>query len=171
MSSRCVRTLSELLTTAAARITSPEAVSTPRTRPRSTMIRRTGVRVRISTPRSMARLESARGTAPVPPRGYHTPSLDCMWAMPHSTAGDSSGALPTYCVKWSSIWAARWSGTNDRTVPATVCPGRIPITSLRIESVMLRRGSNMSFMPPTFRQKKNSFESRCSRSASCMNRA
>jgi len=98
MSSRWVRTLSELLTTAAAAIVSPDAVSTPRTRPPSTRIRLIGVLVRISTPRSIARLARARGTAPVPPRGYQTPSLDCMWAMPQSTAGDCSGQLPTYCV-------------------------------------------------------------------------
>ena len=93
-----------------------------------------------------------------------------MCAIPQSTAGEASGALPTYCVKWSSICAARSSGTKDRTVPATEWPGRIPMTSFRSESFRLRRGSNMSFMPPTLRQKKNSFESRWSRFASDMNR-
>ena len=38
--------------------------------------------------------------------------LVCMWAMPQSTAGEASGAEPTYCVKWSSIWATRGSGTS-----------------------------------------------------------
>ena len=41
---------------------------------------------------------NATGTARVPPIGYQTPSLDCMLAIPQSTAGDWSGAEPTYCV-------------------------------------------------------------------------
>ena len=35
------------------------------------------------------------------------PSFVCMCAILHSTAGEASGAEPTYCVKWSSIWATR----------------------------------------------------------------
>ena len=93
-----------------------------------------------------------------------------MWAMLQSTAGDCSGQLPTYCVKWSSIWAARSSGTCDRTVPATLCPGRIPINSLMNPTDRLLRTLIMSFIPPTLRQKKNSSESRCSRRESSMNR-
>ena len=93
-----------------------------------------------------------------------------MWAIPQSTAGEASGELPTYCVKWSSICAARSSGTNDRTVPATLRPIRISSRSLRKPTEKLCRGSNMSFMPPTLRQKKNSSEIRWSRLAKSMKR-
>jgi hypothetical protein len=81
--------------------------------------------VRYSTPSSSPNFTSASGTARVPPRGYQTPSVVCMWAMPQSTAGDDSGHDPTYCVKWSSICAPRASGTYFRTVPATERPIRI----------------------------------------------
>ncbi len=64
-------------------------------------------------------------TARVPPRGYQTPSSVCMCAMPHSTAGEGSGAEPTYCVKWSSICATRGSRTCDRIVAPTVLHGRM----------------------------------------------
>ena len=78
----------------------PSAVSTPRTqRSPACRIRDTRVPVRIWAPSSLASRVNARGTDAVPPSGYQTPSLVCMWAMPQSTAGDRSGAEPTYWVK------------------------------------------------------------------------
>src|SRR5438045_2450734 len=98
------------------------------------------------------------GMALVPPRGYQTPPAVCMCAIPHNTAGEASGDEPTYCVKWSSIWATRGSGINDRTVRLTVEPMRMDSTSpsVLMENEFFR--SNTSGNPPTDRQKKNLLE-------------
>ena len=58
--------------------------------------------------------------------------------MPQSTAGEASGAEPTYWVKWSSIWATRGSGTCRRTVPATERPMRMASTSPSIDGWKVR---------------------------------
>ncbi|MFO0801271.1 MAG: hypothetical protein U0804_27720 [Gemmataceae bacterium] len=84
----------------------------------------------------------------MPARGYHTPSPVCMWAMPHSTAGDAIGLEPTYCVKWSSIWATRASGVYFRTVPATDRPIRMESTSASSFGEKPAFQSIMSPMPP-----------------------
>ena len=82
--------------------------------------------------------------------------------MPHSTAGEASGAEPTYWVKWSSIWATRASGTWARTHSATVRPGRRPNTSPSLPPRTSERRSTMSQSEPTERQKKKRSEMACS---------
>ncbi len=84
-----------------------------------------------------------------------------MWAMPHSTAGDWSGAEPTYCVKWSSIWATRGSGTWPRTHSATVRPRRILSTSSSMAGWNMVRSENMSRSEPIDFQKKKRSEISC----------
>ena len=121
------------------------------------------VPARSSTPRRAASLARALGTAPVPPRGYQTPSLVCMCAMPHSTAGDGSGAEPTYCVKWSSIWATRWSGTWDAHRWATLRPSFMLSTSASMAGLNIVFRSNMSQIEPMDRQKKKRSEISCRR--------
>ena len=66
---------------------------------------------RYSTPSFSPSATRASATARVPPMGYQTPSLVCMWAMEQSTAGAANGEEPTYWAKWSSICATRASGT------------------------------------------------------------
>ncbi len=149
-----MRTESQFETTAASGMRSPAAVSTPVTAPFSVRMRETGVPVRISTPRSRASRARASGTARVPPRGYQIPSAVCMWAIAQRTAGEASGAEPTYCVKWSSIWATRGSGTCLRTVPATVRPKRRARRSPRVEALNVAPPPKVSRTEPTERQKK-----------------
>ena len=100
-----------LLTTPDSSRALPSASVTPVTRAPSWSIRFTWLPVTISTPSSRASFSSAVGTARVPPMGYQTPSCVCIWAMPHSTAGDPAGLLPTYWQKWSTICATFGSFT------------------------------------------------------------
>src|SRR5208337_1188454 len=98
--------------------------------------------------------DQASATARVPPRGYQTPSPVCRCAMLQSTAGERSGAEPTYCVKWSSIWETRRSFTKVRMVAPTVLQGRIRRTSPSVAKLAAVVGSNMSRTEPIDRQKK-----------------
>ena len=107
----------------------------------------------------------------MPPRGYQRPSPVCIRAIPQRTAGEPSGAEPTYWVKWSSIWATRGSATWARTVPATLLQGRIRSTSASIDGRNAVDGSNMSRSEPTDRQKKWRSQIAPRRSARSWNRS
>ena len=101
--------------------------------------------------------------------GYQTPSLVCMLAMPHKTAGDASGEDPTYWVKWSIICATFSSWMYLRTKLATEVPIRKLITSA------ITIGDNappiciVSRNPPTLLQKKNLSDTECNLEATFMN--
>ncbi len=157
-----MRTESMLETTWSNAIRSPSAVSTPRARPFSTLIRVTSTPVRTRTPRLSASRRSAAGTARVPPLGYQTPSPTCMWAMPQSTAGDAAGEEPTYWMKCSSICATRASLTEARTCPATLRCIRSASTSRSVATDICP--SIVSFRSSTAFQKKNRSEMPASRS-------
>ncbi len=142
---------------------------TPRTAPLAVVTADTPTPVRICTPFSRASAANAAGTAPVPPIGYQTPSLHCMCAMPHSTAGEPYGEEPTYCTKWSSICATRGSRTRARMAAATVVPMRSAMTSRAVLISKFLRMSIVSRRSSTERQKKKRSEMPRSRSESCMN--
>jgi hypothetical protein len=74
--------------------------------------------------------------------------------MPQRTAGERSGAEPTYCAKWSSIWATRGSLACLRIVAPIVLHGRIARTSPSVARSKAVDGSNMSRTEPIDRQKK-----------------
>lgn len=90
--------------------------------------------------------------------------------MAQSTAGEPYGEDPTYWVKWSSIWAARASGTWLRMVPATVLPMRSASTSDRVPAFMLSRTLSVSPRSSTDFQKKKRSEMPCRRSDSAWKR-
>lgn len=77
-----------------------------------------------------------------------------MSAIPHSTAGDASGAEPTYWVKWSSICATRASLTKERIRPPAVLPGLIARRSPRVEGRSRLASPSRSRIEPTDLQKK-----------------
>ena len=149
-------------TTWSNRIVSPASVTTPVARPPSWTIRATPQPGRQSTPSSEPSDTSAFGTARVPPIGYQTPSLVCMCAIEHSTAGEPYGLLPTYCTKWSSICETRASGTCRRIWPATVLPIFSASTSRSVPISMFFFKSIVSSTSSTDRQKKNFSLTPCS---------
>ena len=71
-----------------------------------------------------------------------------------------TGDEPTYCVKWSSIWATRSSGTARRMVPATLWPMRSAARSASVDALNVVPRSSVSRSPPTDFQKKNCSEIR-----------